>query len=83
MTAQLQVLGLSTAVKILFAENVHSTPELDRNELIALINVFDRLAQSVDTAAEMQDLEFWERVQRFALLAAVRLPPGPALGKGG
>ncbi|XP_052180069.1 endoplasmic reticulum oxidoreductin-1-like [Diospyros lotus] len=49
---KLQVLGLGTALKILFSvngqENLAQTLELQRNEVIALMNLLNRLSESVD-----------------------------------
>ncbi|CAN0911508.1 Endoplasmic reticulum oxidoreductin-1 [Linum grandiflorum] len=48
---KLQVLGLGTALKILFSDNGEETSvqtlELQRNEVIALINLLNRLSESV------------------------------------
>ncbi|KAL5577293.1 hypothetical protein UlMin_018992 [Ulmus minor] len=48
---KLQVLGLGTALKILFTvngqENLGQTLELQRNEVIALLNLLNRLSESV------------------------------------
>ncbi|XWS18663.1 hypothetical protein CRYUN_Cryun32bG0064000 [Craigia yunnanensis] len=54
---KLQVLGLGTALKILFSVNgeEHSsqTLQLQRNEVIALINLLNRLSESVKFVHEM------------------------------
>ncbi|CAL1405976.1 unnamed protein product [Linum trigynum] len=48
---KLQVLGLGTALKILFSDNgedkIFRTLQLQRNEVIALINLLNRLSESV------------------------------------
>ncbi|CAI0544942.1 unnamed protein product [Linum tenue] len=48
---KLQVLGLGTALKILFSQNgedkIVQTLQLQRNEVIALINLLNRLSESV------------------------------------
>ncbi|MBA0720247.1 hypothetical protein Golax_007877 [Gossypium laxum] len=54
---KLQVLGLGTALKILFSVNgedhSHQTLELQRNEVIALINLLNRLSESIKFVHEM------------------------------
>ncbi|OMO65769.1 Endoplasmic reticulum oxidoreductin 1 [Corchorus olitorius] len=52
---KLQVLGLGTALKILFSVNgqEHLGQELQRNEVIALINLLNRLSESVKFVHEM------------------------------
>ncbi|XP_062091554.1 endoplasmic reticulum oxidoreductin-1 [Humulus lupulus] len=48
---KLQVLGLGTALKILFSVDGHNSPvqplQLQRNEVIALLNLLNRLSESV------------------------------------
>ncbi|XP_021904762.1 endoplasmic reticulum oxidoreductin-2-like [Carica papaya] len=54
---KLQVLGLGTALKILFSENggedLGHSLELQRNEVIALMNLLNRLSESVSFVYEM------------------------------
>lgn len=54
---KLQVLGLGTALKILFSvdgqENSSQTLQLQRNEVIALINLLNRLSESVKFVHEV------------------------------
>ncbi|KAG4388014.1 hypothetical protein AAZX31_09G081800 [Glycine max] len=54
---KLQVLGLGTALKILFSvdgqENSSHTLQLQRNEVIALTNLLNRLSESVKFVQEM------------------------------
>ncbi|KAJ4825187.1 Endoplasmic reticulum oxidoreductin-2 [Turnera subulata] len=54
---KLQVLGLGTALKILFSDNGHEhlgqTLQLQRNEVIALVNLLNRLSESVKFVHEM------------------------------
>ncbi|KAK9674276.1 hypothetical protein RND81_12G222900 [Saponaria officinalis] len=50
---KLQVLGLGTALKTLFTVNGHSNPQLQRNEVIALLNLLNRLSESVKLVHEM------------------------------
>ncbi|KAI4300046.1 hypothetical protein L6164_033464 [Bauhinia variegata] len=54
---KLQVLGLGTALKILFSvdvqENLAQTLQLQRNEVIALMNLLNRLSESVRFVNEM------------------------------
>lgn len=54
---KLQVLGLGTALKILFSvngqEHLGQTLELQRNEVIALMNLLNRLSESVKFVHEM------------------------------
>ncbi|KAK8580523.1 hypothetical protein V6N13_143604 [Hibiscus sabdariffa] len=54
---KLQVLGLGTALKILFSvngeEHLHQTLEVQRNEVIALMNLLNRLSESLKFVHEM------------------------------
>ncbi|XP_012071512.1 endoplasmic reticulum oxidoreductin-1 isoform X2 [Jatropha curcas] len=54
---KLQILGLGTALKILFSvngqEHLGQTLQLQRNEVIALINLLHRLSESVKLVHEM------------------------------
>lgn len=50
---KLQFLGLGTALRILFEDE---TPELERNELIALINLLHKLSSSVVWVEKMEQL---------------------------
>ncbi|XAR72493.1 hypothetical protein NMG60_11019149 [Bertholletia excelsa] len=57
---KLQVLGLGTALKILFSvdskENLAQTLQLQRNEVIALMNLLNRLSESVKFVHDMGPL---------------------------
>lgn len=44
---KLQILGLGAALEILFSENSTNPPVLQRNEVIALLNLLNRLSESV------------------------------------
>ena len=46
MWGKLQILGFGTAFKILFSEN-SNIPDLQRNEIIALLNLLKNLSFSV------------------------------------
>lgn len=50
---KLQFLGIGTALRILFEEE---TPRLERNELIALLNVFHKLSTSIIWVDKMEDI---------------------------
>ncbi|XP_071697111.1 endoplasmic reticulum oxidoreductin-1-like [Rutidosis leptorrhynchoides] len=56
---KLQVLGLGTALKILFSVDDQGNPspqlELQRNEVIALINLLNRLSESLIYVSNMRD----------------------------
>ncbi|RLN47343.1 hypothetical protein BBJ28_00017739 [Nothophytophthora sp. Chile5] len=65
---KLQTMGLGTAIKILLAEDVAAMPKLNRNELIALINVANNLSRSVDGVKMMRDLEFFEAAKQLAMI---------------
>ncbi|KAL3502977.1 hypothetical protein ACH5RR_037426 [Cinchona calisaya] len=58
---KLQVLGLGTALKILFSVDGRSqsnqTLQLQRNEVIALINLLNRLSESVKFVQELPSIE--------------------------
>lgn len=49
---KLQFLGLGTALRILFEDEI---PELERNDVIALVNLLYKLSTSVKWAAKMED----------------------------
>lgn len=66
----IQTMGLGTAVKILLVDDVQNLPKLQRNELIALINVANNLARSVDGVRMMRHLEFVEAVKQFVLVCS-------------
>ncbi|KAH7433897.1 hypothetical protein KP509_07G091500 [Ceratopteris richardii] len=44
---KLQILGLGTALEILFSEDSPNPPVLQRNEVIALVNLLNRLSESL------------------------------------
>lgn len=64
----LQTMGLGAAIKILLTEDAAQLPKLPRNELIALINVANNLARSVDGVKMMRQLEFTSVLQQFATI---------------
>jgi ERO1-like protein alpha len=55
---KLQLLGVAAALKVLVSDTaVPSSPApltLERNEAVALVNLFDRLARSVATVAALE-----------------------------
>ena len=53
---KLQILGMGTALRILFDEDGAGVPMLNRNEVIALINFMGRLSSSVEAIREMTEL---------------------------
>jgi ERO1-like protein alpha len=63
---KLQTMGLGTAIKILLADDVRRMPTLHRNELIALVNVANNLARSVDGVRMFRNLEFAQAMQQLA-----------------
>lgn len=63
---KLQTTGLGAAIKILLTDDAAQLPKLPRNELIALINVANNLARSVDGVKMMRQLEFVSVMQQFA-----------------
>lgn len=66
---KIQTMGLGTALKILLVDDVQKLPKLNRNELIALINVATNLSRSVDGVSMFRHLELVEAVQQFALIS--------------
>jgi len=52
---KLQMLGLGTALKVLFPPHSGARLVLARNEVIALVNLLHRLAESLRAAAAMND----------------------------
>ena len=53
---KLQISGLGTALKILFSVNEEDGLDLQRNEVIALLNLLSRLSESLELIHEMADL---------------------------
>ncbi|TYZ66671.1 hypothetical protein PybrP1_000578 [[Pythium] brassicae (nom. inval.)] len=66
---KIQTMGLGTAIKILLADDVDKLPRLNRNELIALINVATNLARSVDGVTMFRHLELLDAAKQFALIS--------------
>ncbi|DBA04473.1 TPA: hypothetical protein N0F65_010069 [Lagenidium giganteum] len=66
---KIQTMGIGTAIKILLVDDVANLPELQRNELIALINVANNLARSVDGVRMLRHLELVETIKQLALIA--------------
>ncbi|KAF9589001.1 hypothetical protein IFM89_017680 [Coptis chinensis] len=58
---KLQVLGLGTALKILFSVNGHTNVDqplqLQRNEVIALVNLLNRLSESIKFVHEIHEMD--------------------------
>lgn len=65
---KIQTMGLGTAIKILLADDVSTMPRLNRNELIALINVATNLSRSVDGVSMFRHLELVDAAKAFALV---------------
>mmetsp|Transcript_20147 Transcript_20147/g.33059 ORF Transcript_20147/g.33059 Transcript_20147/m.33059 type:complete len:467 (-) Transcript_20147:141-1541(-) len=74
MWGKLQILGIGTALKILFSEGPLEAHDLERNEVIAFVNSLAKLAMSVETAVDMRT-----RVLTSALLKRIGLPVFSAL----
>uniref|UniRef100_K3WB81 Uncharacterized protein n=1 Tax=Globisporangium ultimum (strain ATCC 200006 / CBS 805.95 / DAOM BR144) TaxID=431595 RepID=K3WB81_GLOUD len=66
---KIQTMGIGTALKILLVDDVQNLPKLNRNELIALINVATNLSRSVDGVRMFRDLEFELAMRQFALIS--------------
>lgn len=87
---KLQVLGLGTALKILFSVHSKNYPnrplqlQLQRNEVIALVNLLNRLSESVKLVNEigpsvektMEKFTSEPLIQEFSLLERARLMVG-------
>lgn len=67
---KLQIMGLGTAIKILLADDVEKLPRLNRNELIALINVATNFARSVDGVTMFRRLELVDAAKQLALISS-------------
>ncbi|OQR98785.1 endoplasmic oxidoreductin [Achlya hypogyna] len=67
---KIQVLGLGTAIKILLADDIHALPPLQRNEIIALINVLHRLSESIEGVSRFRQLEFEDALKSMAKIVA-------------
>lgn len=65
---KIQTMGIGTAIKILLVDDVADLEALNRNELIALINVANNLARSVDGVKMMRQLEFVAAVKQVAVI---------------
>jgi ERO1-like protein beta len=69
---KLQFLGLGTAMKILFAQNeTLDSISLSRNEAVALINVFHRLAMSISAIDIMRDLDTRNKLYVLVLRSVI------------
>ncbi|KAE8655343.1 Endoplasmic reticulum oxidoreductin-1 [Hibiscus syriacus] len=72
---KLQVLGLGTALKILFSvngeEHLHQTLELQRNEVIALMNLLNRLSESLKFVHEMGAAA--EKLNEGTIISPIRM----------
>ena len=85
---KLQFLGMGTALKILFADVTEcgpagtAPPPLNRNEVVALVNVLHKLAQSIRTLHDLEALlsaQAHARRRQMAWLAGVLLTGVPLL----
>lgn len=76
---KIQTMGLGTAIKILLADDVQAIPRLNRNELIALINVATNLSRSVDGVSMFRHLELMNALQQFALISGAAVASVVAL----
>lgn len=70
---KLQILGLGTAIKILLAEDIKRLPKLQRNEIIALINVANKLAQSIKGVKLLRRLELLDTLKKFAVIVGIAI----------
>ena len=70
----LQVLGLGTALKILFMEgDLSGVGALQRNEVVALVNLLAQLAKSVDSIRDWQRRDLRRALAKLALAALASL----------
>ncbi|OQS06886.1 endoplasmic oxidoreductin [Thraustotheca clavata] len=67
---KIQILGLGTAIKILLADDIHDLPPLQRNEIIALINVLHRLSESIEGVSRFRQMEFEDALKSMAMIVA-------------
>ena len=66
--AKLQVLGLGTALKILFNDRPF---HIQRNEVVALLNTLAKLSQALRIGKEMDERRVWATRRRLAQRAVV------------
>ena len=66
--AKLQVLGIGTALKILFNDRPF---QLQRNEVVALINTLAKLSQALKIGKEMDERRTWAMRRRLGQRAVV------------
>jgi hypothetical protein len=66
-------MGIGTAIKILLVDDVKNLPPLNRNELIALINVANNLSRSVDGVKLLRNLEFIHAIQQFGMICGLAI----------
>jgi len=69
VNGKLQILGIGTALKILFSNDTESL-NLQRNEVIALINTLRKLSDSVLTIQRLRTKEI-ENTKKMILTIAV------------
>ncbi|KAG0576259.1 hypothetical protein KC19_5G067400 [Ceratodon purpureus] len=71
---KLQISGLGTALKILFSVDGENGLDLQRNEVIALLNLLSRLSESLELIHEMADLVRSQNSFSTAIDGASTLP---------
>jgi len=71
--AKLQILGIGTALKILFSDQ---PPTIERNEFVALVNSIHKFSESIQAAYRMEErvhLLIWSNVIKYAGTIAAAL----------
>jgi hypothetical protein len=68
---KVQVLGIGTAIKILLKPDGEMLGDLQRNEIVSLVNTLAQIAASLTAVGDFRRRELRENVQRLAALAAV------------
>ena len=67
---KVQVLGIGTAIKILLKPDGEMLGDLQRNEIVSLVNTLAQIAASLTAVGDFRRRELRENVQRLAALAA-------------
>lgn len=76
MWAKLETLGLATALKIVLAEDPSEYANLQRNEIIALINSLKQHAQSIEDLRKFNDMRTrkqWSPLISYVMVSGIIL----------
>eukprot|EP00741_Cyanophora_paradoxa_P009335 tig00000144_g9043.t1 len=67
MWGKLQILGIGTALKILFSEKPLDVHYLERNEIIAFMNTIAKLSRSIQTVVDMRKIAIAKNTRSLSM----------------